>query len=171
MFLFTSKLSQHYYLRIVYIYVFSQLFSKEQLTQSATQGAVHPVGSDDILTSALKILEHPGRVRGARDGATFTNFFHQPRGHRSVMTNKEMTIYMNTQFQNKRQSLMEELREQVHQEYYHLTSQPRAPPYLPPHSGDDSCSISRHVTGIPPVILFIIYNLLHGILLINVYFV
>ena len=87
------------------------------------------------------------------------------------MTNKEMTAYINAQLQNMRQYLMKEIREQVQQEYFHLLSQFHMPLYPLPHSRDDSCFISRHVTENPQVILFIISKLLQGILLINIYFI
>jgi len=82
-----------------------------------------------------------------------------------------MTAYMKEQFQNMRQSIIEEIRKQVQQEYFHLSSQPRVPPCSPPHSGDDSCSISRHVIEISPVILFINCNLSQSILILNIYFI
>ena len=62
------------------------------------QGDIHATGRDDILTLVLKILGHPGRVRGSGEGVIRTNFFHQARRHRFVMTNEEMTAYMNAQF-------------------------------------------------------------------------
>ena len=124
-----------------------------------------------ILTLALKTPEHPALVRGAGEGATLTNFFRQSRRHRSAVINEDMTAYMNAQFQNMRQSNIEEIKEHVQQEYFHLSFQPHLPPCPPPHSGDDSCSVLRHIIEIPLVILFINCNLSQGILLINVYFV
>ena len=70
------------------------------------------------MTLVLETPEHFGRVRGTGEGATFISFSSQPHRRRSTMTNEEMSAYMNVQLHNMRQSLMEEIREQVQQETF-----------------------------------------------------
>ena len=65
-------------------------------------GKIYPSGMNDILFMTLGKLEHPGRVRGAGQGATISNYFHTSRRHHQGITNDEVTRLVELRLQEER---------------------------------------------------------------------
>ena len=59
-------------------------FVQDSLKEQASQGSFVPHGRQDLLTTAIGRLKHPGRVRAAGAGVTIKQYYGSaPRSSRS----------------------------------------------------------------------------------------
>jgi len=72
------------------------------------QGDIHSSGMNDILSMTLDKPEHPGCVRGARQGAIMSNYFHIFRRHRQSIINDEVARLVEARLQEERKIQEEE---------------------------------------------------------------
>ena len=61
---------------------------QRELTKKVMQGEINPIGRNDILTMALSILEHQGRVRAYGWASNYTKVSHEPRTPNTIPRSK-----------------------------------------------------------------------------------
>ena len=120
---------------------------QDALSQSVSQGEIEAFGREDILAKALKVLEHPGRVRGVGFGVSQKEYFHGPK--RSKFQN---------QYEIQRlKGLVESLQQQMLQMAHKMDSMQMQPggerqqDDIPGPSAKDSCGFVGSV-NLPEVI-------------------